>query len=196
MKTTNLMIVGGALLLMMSCDNSERDNARKEAKDDLKSFVDSVDRVADERADHNWTDLDRRYSALEQRAESAYMNAEDKDLEDLREIKAKYEEAKIEGKKKEVEMTEKSAMHISRVETWTESRTTSAAGTGTRTNTPENRNNTDDMEDTVKESVDWLEDNFEQLGNDIRVRYERIRAEVRTDNGNEARTGTNQSRVN
>jgi hypothetical protein len=171
MKTTKLMIVGGALLMMISCDNNERNNERNEAKDDLKSFVDSVDRVADERADHNWTELDRRYSALEQRAETAYIDADDKDLEDLREIKAKYEEAKIEGRKKEVEMTQTSEMHIERVESWRETRGTTAAGT-------ENRNNSDDMDSTVKESVDWLEDNFEKLGNEIKTRYERIRADV------------------
>lgn len=42
MKTTKLMIVGGTLLMMISCDNNERNNERNEAKDDLKSFVDSV----------------------------------------------------------------------------------------------------------------------------------------------------------
>ncbi|WP_373523036.1 hypothetical protein [Aquiflexum sp.] len=172
MKTTKMMIVSGALFMMISCDNTERDNERKEAKDDLKSFVDSVDRVADERTDHNWTDLDRRYSNLEQRAETAYMNAEEEDLEDLREIQVKYEEAKIEGKKKEFEMNEKSEMHLSRVETWRESRTTSA-----------NRNTSEDIDDTVKESIDWLEDNFEKLGNDIRARYERIRADVKPKDG-------------
>ncbi|WP_158857459.1 hypothetical protein [Lunatibacter salilacus] len=180
MKTTNLMILSGALLMMISCDNSQRDNERKEAKDDLKSFVDSVDRVADDRTGHNWTALDNRYNTLEQRAETAYMNAEDKDLEDLREIKAKYEEAKIEGKKKEVEMTQTSEMHIQRVETWREGRT--AAGTAD-VNTA-NRNTSDDMDDTVKESIDWLEDNFEKLGNDMRTRYERIRADVRGDDNN------------
>lgn len=185
MKTTKLMIVGGALLMMISCDNNERNSERNEAKDNLKSFVDSVDRVADDRANHNWTELDRRYSALEQRAETAYINADDRDLEDLRKIKAEYEEAKIEGKKKEVEMTQTSEMHIERIESWRETRGTTAAGTGNsntstgnRNTTTDNRNNSDDMDNTVKESVDWLEDNFEKLGNDTRTRYERIRADV------------------
>ncbi len=175
MKTTNLMIVGGALLMMISCDNTARDNERKEAKDDLKSFVDSVDRVADERVDHNWTELDNKYNALEQRAEAAYMNAEDTELGDLREIQANYEEAKIEAKKKEVEMTETSSMHIERVETWREGRTTAATGT---------TNAIDEMDDTIKESVDWLEDNFDKLGNDVKARYETIRADVTTNDGN------------
>lgn len=175
MKTTNLMIVGGALLMMISCDNTARDNERKEAKDDLKSFVDSVDRAVNERFDHNWTELDTRYNALEQRAEAAYMNAEDTELEDLREIRANYEEANIEGKKKELEMTETAAMHIERVETWRERRTTAAAVT---------TNAIDEMDDTVEESVDWLEDNFDKLGNDVKARYETIRADVTTNDGN------------
>lgn len=180
MKTTNLMIVGGALLMMISCDNTARDNERNEAKDNLKSFVDSVDRVADERTDHNWTELDNRYNTLEQRAETAYMNAEDQDLEDLREIQAKYEEAKIEGMKKEVEMTQTSEMHIQRVESWRESRT--VAGNA-------NTNSSDDMEGTVKESVDWLEDNFDNLKNDTRSRYERIRADVGGNDNNRTTPG-------
>ncbi len=172
MKTTKLMIMSGALLMMISCDNNERDNERKEAKDNLESFVDSVEKVADDRADHNWNELDRRYNSLEQRAETAYVNSDDKDREDLRKIEARYEEAKIEGKKKEVEMNQKAEMHIGRIESWRENRTTATAN--------RNTNNRDDMDDTVKESVDWLEDNFEKLGNDMRARYERVRADVRT----------------
>jgi hypothetical protein len=191
MKTTNLMIVGGALLMIISCDNNQRNNERNQAKDDLKSFVDSVERVADERTGHNWTELDRRFTALEQRAQTAYRNADDRDMEDLREIEADYQEAKIEGKKKEVEMTQTSQMHIERVESWREERGTTAAGTGTRgTTTQPNRRDNNDMDDTVQESVDWLEDNFDQLGNDIRTRYERIRADVSTNN-NTTRPGTN-----
>lgn len=189
MKTTNLMIVSGALLMMISCDNTGRDNERNQAKDDLKSFVDSVDRVADDRADHNWTELDRRYSTLEQRAETAYVDADDDDLEDLREIKAKYEEAKVEGKKKEVEMREKSEMHISRLETWREGRT----GTATGGQNTANRNITDDMDDTLKESRDWLEDNFEKLGSEIQARYERIRADVTDRDGDNNRRPANPS---
>ena len=179
MKTTKLMILGGALLMMISCDNTQRDTERKEAKDDLKSFVDSVDRVADERVDHDWAELDRRYNVLEQRAETAFMNAEDKGLEELREIEADYEEAKIEARTKAVEMTETTEMHLARVESWREGRTSATAGT---------TNTTEDMDDTVKESVDWLEENFEKLGNDLKTRYDRIRADVRGNDNAEANT--------
>lgn len=167
MKTTSLMIVGGALMIMISCDNTERDNERKEAKDNIESFVDSVETAATDKIGHNWTELDRRYKALEQRAETAYINAEDRDLEELREIEADYEEAKIEGKKMEVEMTHTSEMHMESVETWREDRSNASA-----------ENSANDMDDTIQESVDWLEDNFEKLGNDIRTRYERIRADA------------------
>jgi hypothetical protein len=188
MNTTKLMIVGAALLMTISCDNTQRDKERKEAKDNLKSFVDSVDRVADDRADHNWSELDRRYSQLEQRAETAYINAEENDLEDLRKIKAKYEEAKIEVKMKEVEMKEKSEMHISRLEAWRESRTADS----TKNPTTGNKNTSDDMDGTMKESVDWLEDNFEKLGNDMRVRYDRIRADLNLRDGDQRGIGSSQ----
>lgn len=179
MKTTKLMIMSGALLMMISCDNTERDNERKESKDYLESFVDSVEKVADERADHNWNELDRRYNTLEQRAETAYVNSEENELEDLRKIEARYEEAKIEGKKKEVEMNQTAEMHISRIESWKETNPTATAGNRNTAN--RNNNNKTDMDETVKESVDWLENNFEKLGSDMRARYERIRADVRTE---------------
>lgn len=180
MKTTKLMIMGGALLMMISCDNNERDSERSQAKDNLEDFVDSVEKVADDRADHNWNELDRRYNSLEQRAEAAYVNADDKDRDDLRDIERRYEEAKVEGKKKEAEMNQKAEMHISRVESWREKRGTTAAA-GNRNTANRNTNTKDDMDNNTKESVDWLEDNFEKLGSDMRSRYERIRADVRRD---------------
>nr|MBI1229461.1 hypothetical protein [Cytophagales bacterium] len=178
MKTTNVMIVCGALLIMSSCDNTARDNERNEAREELKSFVDSVESVADDRIDVDWTDLDRRYNTLEQRAENAYMDADDTQREELMAIEAEYEEIKVEAKNRIDEMNRTTEMHLERVEDWRENRTTTTG------------NAYEEMDDTVQESVDWLEENFEQLGDEMRARYESIRAEVRSDD-NTTNPGTN-----
>lgn len=184
MKTTNVMIVCGALLIMSSCDNTARDNERNEAREELKSFVDSVETVADDQTDLNWTDLDRQYNTLEQRAENAYMDADDTQREELMAIEAEYEEIKVEAKTRTDEMNRTAQMHMERVEGWRENRTTTTTG-----------NVSEEMDDTVQESVDWLEENFEQMGDEMRTRYQSIRADVRSDD-NTTNPGTNPGGTN
>jgi hypothetical protein len=81
-------------------------------------------------------------------------------------IENRYETA-IDNGKRSAENFEKTAeMHLSNVEKWWE--TTSKEPTATRAKTIEN------IESTTKESLDWLEANFNNLKEESREKYSKF----------------------
>lgn len=155
---------------MFSCETSTyTEQDRLTVTSDLNAFVDSVETAINASPVHDWSVIDSRYDSLESRSDKIYtdLKAEETEL-DL--IENRYETA-IDNGKRSAENFEKTAeMHLENVEKWWE--TTSKEPTATRAKTIEN------IESNTKESLDWLEANFDKLGENSREKYNSIKNEL------------------
>jgi len=173
MKTKATLIIGASVIAMFSCDTrnyTEEDRVR--VTEELESYVDSVESAVQTIPVHNWEKIDERYDSLDSRAEKVYndLKTEDNNLAMLEE---RYETV-IKNAKTESENFERTAdMHMKNVETWWDK--TSADVEKGATNTGE------EIEQATKESLDWLEKNFDKLSDDSKRKYEEIRAELKKD---------------
>lgn len=166
MKIKSTLLIGSACIAMFSCEtNTYTEQDRLTVTSDLNTFVDSVETAINTSPVHDWSVIDSRYDSLESRSDKIYadLKAEETEL-DL--IENRYETA-IDNGKRSAENFEKTAeMHLENVEKWWE--TTSKEPTATRAKTIEN------IESTTKESLDWLETNFDKLGESSREKYNKV----------------------
>lgn len=170
MKIKSTLLIGTACIAVFACEtNTYTEQDRITVTSDLNAFVDSVETAVNTSPVHDWSLIDSRYDSLESRSNRIYtdLKAEETEL-DL--IETRYETA-IENGKRSAENFEKTAeMHLQNIEKWWE--TTSKEPTATRAKTIQN------IESTTKESLDWLEQNFEKLGDRSKEKYNRFLAEI------------------
>ncbi|UZD23684.1 hypothetical protein [Algoriphagus halophytocola] len=173
MKTQATLLIGAAVLSVTSCDTknyTEEDRVR--VTTNLENYVDSVENAVQFVPVHNWEKIDERYDSLDDRAEKVYndLKAEDDNLEMIEE---RYE-TMVKNAKTESENFERTAeMHMNNVETWWD-KTTADVEKGTK-------NTAEDIEDATQESLDWLEKNFDKLGDETKKKYEEISMKLNKD---------------
>ncbi len=170
MKIKSTLLIGAACIAVFACEtNTYTEQDRITVTSDLNAFVDSVETAVNTSPVHDWSLIDSRYDSLESRSNRIYtdLQAEETEL-DL--IETRYETA-IENGKRSAENFEKTAeMHLQNIEKWWE--TTSKEPTATRAKTIQN------IESTTKESLDWLEQNFEKLGDRSKEKYNKFLDEI------------------
>lgn len=151
---------------MFACETTTyTEQDRLTVTSDLNAFVDSVETAINASPVHDWSVIDSRYDSLESRSNRIYADLKAEETE-LDVVETRYETA-IENGKRSAENFEKTAeMHLANVEKWWE--TASKEPTATRAKTIEN------LESTTKESLDWLEANFDKLGETSREKYNKV----------------------
>lgn len=166
MKIKSTLLIGTACIAMFSCEtNTYTEQDRLTVTSDLNAFVDSVETAINASPVHDWSVIDSRYDSLESRSDKIYTDLKAEETE-LDIIENRYETA-IDNGKRSAENFEKTAeMHLANVEKWWE--TTSKEPTATRAKTIQN------IESTTKESLDWLEANFDRLGENSREKYNKV----------------------
>jgi hypothetical protein len=175
MKTKATLIIGAAVatVALYSCETKNYTEAdRVTATTNLENYVDSVENAIQVMPVHNWSVIDERYDSLESRAEKVYedLNVEDDNLEMIEE---RYEVA-VKNAKTEAENFERTAkMHMDNVDTWW-GKTSADMKEGSKVIA-------NDIEDATKESMDWLDKNFEKLSDDTKKKYEEITMNLQRD---------------
>tara|TARA_R110002012_G_scaffold234963_5_gene408792 strand:+ start:3752 stop:4327 length:576 start_codon:yes stop_codon:yes gene_type:complete len=173
MKTQATLLIGAAVLAITSCETKNyTEEDRVQATTNLENYVDSVENAVKVVPVHNWSVIDERYDSLDSRAEKVYT---DLDIEDdnLEMLEDRYETV-IKNAKAESENFERTAeMHMNNVETWWD-KTEADMEKGTK-------NTADDIEDATQESLDWLEKNFDKLGDESKKKYEEISMKLNKD---------------
>jgi hypothetical protein len=167
---SSLLIIGTACIAVFACEtNKYTEQDRIIATKNLNSFVDSVEMAVKASPMHDWSVIDSRFDSLESRADKVYKDLKTESTEvDL--IETRYETA-IENAKRTEENFQKTAeMHLQNVEKWWE--TTAKEPTATRAKTIAN------IESTTKESLDWLEKNFNNLKEESREKYNNFITEM------------------
>lgn len=166
MKIKTTLLIGTACIAVFACEtNTYTEADRLTVTADLNAFVDSVETALSIGPVHNWSLIDSRFDSLESRSNRIYTDLEAEETE-LDIIETRYETA-IDNGKRSAENFEKTAeMHLSNVEKWWE--TTSKEPTATRAITIAN------IESTTKESLDWLEKNFNNLSENSKEKYNKI----------------------
>lgn len=163
MKIKTTLLIGTACIAVFACEtNTYTEADRLTVTADLNAFVDSVETAISVGPVHNWSLIDSRYDSLESRSNRIYTDLEAEETE-LDIIENRYETAIDNGKRSAENFETTAQMHLSNVEKWWE--TTSKEPTATRASTIAN------IESTTKESLDWLEANFEKLGDESRKKY-------------------------
>lgn len=166
MKIKSNLLIGSACIAMFACETTTyTEQDRLTVTSDLNAFVDSVETAINASPVHDWSVIDSRYDSLESRSNRIYADLKAEETE-LDVVETRYETA-IENGKRSAENFEKTAeMHLANVEKWWE--TASKEPTATRAKTIEN------LESTTKESLDWLEANFDKLGETSREKYNKV----------------------
>ena len=164
MKTKANLIIGAAVatVALYSCDTKNyTEQDRIEVTSNLENYVDSVENAVQMIPVHNWSVIDERYDSLDARAEKIYndLKVEDDNIEILEE---RYETAVKNGKAEEENFERTADMHMKNVETWWDK-------------------TADDIEEATQESMDWLEKNFDKLGDESKKKYEEITMKLHKD---------------
>ena len=173
MKTQATLIIGTALLAMTSCDTKNyTEQDRVQVTTNLENYVDSVENAVKVVPVHNWSVIDERYDSLDSRAEKVYNDLKVED-DNLEMIEDRYETV-VKNAKAESENFERTAdMHMKNVESWWD-KTSADVEKGTK-------NTADDIEDATQESLNWLEENFDRLGDETKKKYEEISMKLNKD---------------
>ncbi|MEB2777169.1 hypothetical protein SYJ56_17775 [Algoriphagus sp. D3-2-R+10] len=173
MKTKATLIIGAAVVAMYSCDTKNYTEAdRLQATENLENYVDSVETAVKVMPVHNWSLIDERYDSLDSRAEKVYNDLEAED-DNLEMIEERYEIV-VKNAKAEAENFERTAnMHLENVETWWDKASENMESGA--------KNTTEEIEETTQESLDWLEQNFDKLGDETKKKYEEITLNLRKD---------------
>ncbi|PZX50645.1 hypothetical protein LV84_03956 [Algoriphagus ratkowskyi] len=175
MKTKATLIIGAvvATVALYSCETKNYTEAdRVQATKNLENYVDSVERAVKTVPVHNWSWIDERFDSLESRADKVYkdLDVEDDNLEMLEE---RYEVA-IKNGKAEADNFERTAkMHMDNVDNWW-GKTSTNMKDGTKVIAK-------DIETATKESMDWLDKNFDKLSDDTKRKYEKITVNLQRD---------------
>ncbi|MEP2350039.1 MAG: hypothetical protein ABJH96_19780, partial [Algoriphagus sp.] len=168
MKTKATLVLGAvvATVTLYSCDTKNYTEAdRVTVTNNLENYVDSVENAVKMTPVHNWDMIDERFDSLESRAEKVY---EDLDIEDnnIEMLEERYEVA-VKNAKTEAENFERTAkMHMDNVDNWW-GKTSADMKEGTKVIAA-------DIEDATKESLNWLDENFDKLSDETRRKYEEI----------------------
>jgi hypothetical protein len=170
MKIKSSLLIGSACIAVFACQtNKYTEQDRVTATANLNSYVDSVEMAVKASPTHDWSIIDSRFDSLESRADKIYKDLKAESTEvDL--IETRYETA-IENAKRTEENFQKTAeMHLQNVEKWWE--TTAKEPTAKRALTIAN------IESTTKESLNWLEANFNNLKEESREKYNKFISEM------------------
>lgn len=175
MKTKATLLIGAAVVsvALYSCETKNYTEAdRVTATTNLENYVDSVENAIPMMPMHNWSVIDERYDSLDSRAEKVYndLEVEDDNLEMLEE---RYELAVTNGKAEAENFERTAEMHMENVNTWW-GKTSADMKEGTKVIAA-------DIEDATKESMDWLDQNFEKLSDDNKRKYEEITMNLQRD---------------
>ncbi len=170
MKTKATLLIGSAMIAVFSCDTktySEED--RVEAMNSLNSYVDSVDNAVSILPTHDWSKIENRFENLEDHAEKIYtdLNIEDDQLE---ETESRFEVIVESGKKEEENFQKTAEMHLDNIENWWNKTGGNVEKTSVKT--------TEEMEDVTKKSMDWLDVNFEKLGEEAKEEFNKFKYEL------------------
>ncbi|REG88644.1 hypothetical protein [Algoriphagus antarcticus] len=173
MKTKATLIIGAAVVAMYSCDTKNyTEQDRVEVTTNLENYVDSVENAVQMVPVHNWSMIDERYDSLDSRAEKVYNDLEVED-DNLEMIEERYELAVKNGKAEADNFDRTAKMHMENVETWWD-KTSSDIEKGTK-------RTADDIEEATQESMTWLEQNFDNLSDDYKKKYEDITMNLNKD---------------
>ncbi len=173
MKTKAMLLASASLVALFSCETNkytEQDQVR--VTGELQTFVDSVETAVQMKPVHDWGKIDKRFDKLESKAEEVYKDrgVEETEIEALEE---RYE-ATITTAKQEAENFERTAdMHMKNVEEWWDKKTDKLEANA--------QNTAADIEETTKESMDWLAENFEKLSDNTQEKFNEITAELKKD---------------
>lgn len=185
MKTTQFMLVGGAMFAFVACEESNSsERIYEERMDKLEDFVDSLETAVNRNDNHDWATIDSRYNRLTSEVKEAEAGVSDPDHDDWREITDQYDRIKQRATQQSTTNIEAEAeAHLSNVETWWDhnNRVSAEGNVNSRTegNLEDRAENTaDDIEEAAEESLEWLEENFEQLGDNIKERYRKVKADI------------------
>ncbi|MCC5937416.1 MAG: hypothetical protein JJU34_09050 [Lunatimonas sp.] len=176
MKTTQLMLLGGAMVAFLACENeNSAERLYDERMDELEDFVDSVETAVNRDANHDWSRLDSRFTRLTNEVKNLEPKVSDPDTEDRRKIAERYGEAKQKSVNQSQNNIETEAeAHLNNLESWWDEHKVRAEGTIEQRAS----NVGDDIEEAAEESMAWLEENFERLGDNIKERYQKVKADI------------------
>lgn len=162
--------MGTACIAVFACETktyTEQD--RVTATANLNAFVDSVETSIKTTPTHDWGLISTRFDSLESRADKVYKDLKMETTE-VELIETRYETAIENAKRTEENFHKTAEMHLQNIEKWWE--TTSKEPTATRAKTIAN------IESTTKESLDWLEKNFNNLSETSREKYNKVLTEL------------------
>jgi hypothetical protein len=166
MKTKATLIGAIASMALFACEsNTYTEQDRVTVTKNMNTFVDSVETSMKTGPTHDWKLIDSRYDSLESKSNKVYADLK-ADKTELKIIETRYETVIENGQRTEENFTKTAEMHLATIEKWWE--TTSKEPTAKRTKTIAN------IESTTKNSLDWLEVNFDRLGNESQKKYNKI----------------------
>lgn len=172
MKKTQLMLLGGAMASFLACESKSPSQEKYEDRmDHLEDFVDSVETAVNRHDSHDWSRLDSRYNRLTSQVKELEAEVSDPDYDDWREITERYDKAKRKSMDQtKIEMETEAEAHLDKVETWWDQNKVKAERKADNTGS--------DIEKSAEESLAWLEENFERLGDSIKERYRKVKADI------------------
>ena len=169
---TKATLIGCSLLMIISCDPKEKSADKEILTSNLENYVDSIETAVRVNLEHNWNEIDRRYKNMKSEADKAYDLSDDKSR--LEQLESRYQEIIDSGKRNFDKIKNNSEMHMERLEKWWNNATVEAKTAA--------KNSGESLESGVKESMEWLEENFEKLGENIKTRYQKIKNELKNEN--------------
>ncbi len=171
MKTKATLIIGTACIAVFGCESktyTEQD--RVAVTTEMNSFVDSVESAVNATPVHDWSKMNTRFDSLESRAGKIYSDLEVEETE-VEILEERYETAIENGKRSEENFKTTADMHMENLETWWESTTKDGNNTAATA--------AGELEQSTKESLEWLEANFEKLGDETKEKYNKFLDEMR-----------------
>lgn len=173
MKTKSILLIVASMFIISSCDtNKYSDVDLVKATSDLEIFVDSVETATKMRPLPDWSKTDKRFGELESNVKEINKDLGVEDTAVLA-LEERYQDA-VANAKLEAENFDRSAdLHMKNVEEWWDTKSKEMKK-GTKIASTE-------IEGTTKESLDWLTENFDNLSDDAREKFTKIRTDIRLD---------------
>ncbi len=174
MKIHKIIFIGSVFAILISCETKDANEKYfEDKKDKLEDFVDSVEAVVNRETNPNWTAMDMRYNSLTNDLRQAEDATSENERKGWRDLVERYEKAKTEGSRNtlsgESDFDSEALIHMNRVE---------SRNITTNSNNQQIVDDTIDIredEETMEESLVWLEENFDRLSADLKERFNKVK---------------------
>ncbi len=166
---SQLIIALGAVMSLASCTDQNKVN-HDQAMSEMNTFLDSLDNDVNNGTLADWDATDRRHETLKDRIESNSAEMSEDMKMRHEQMDDRYELAKTKFKNGTDEFNQEANAQMDNIETWLDR---SADNTGEVI-----QETGDDMENSWKKSMNWLDENYEKLEDNTKKEYDELKVRL------------------